>query len=152
MISILVFNIAEDSIISIYERWVWHIDNVNTSPFDFLVSGRTRRLTKAFSVFFSNIKYILFGWGLGLSEYYVNVEMDFLDLLYGIGSIGFLLITYLYLYFLIKNWRKTYWNKKTIFLIMVLIFFAGHVLFCGQSGMALGVMVLYMSVNNEKTS
>lgn len=141
-----IFNIQIQDII---QRLLWQRKYVSVSSFDFLTSGRIRRIGQGFSMFMENPLYILSGWGLGLSILHIGIEMDFIDLFFGVGVIGFVYIMAIYIIFYFRKCEKNYWNKCVLLIAAILCCFAGHILYYGQSGMALGVLFLFLFINKS---
>ena len=137
----------------IIQRLLWQREYASASNFDFLTSGRIRRIEQGFLMFTENPLYILFGWGLGLSILHIGIEMDFIDLLFGVGIIGFICIMAIYSIFYFHRCEKNYWNNLALLTASILCCFAGHILYYGQSGMALGVLFLFLFINkNDKNN
>ena len=139
---------------AIYERWLFQ-RSISYSVTDFLFSMRLRRLEDAFNIYMDG-NYLMFGWGLGGElAGFPNMEMDFLDILFRMGIIGFLYVILFYGKEVIKVARKNMWGLLIVCWSLALSFGAGHVLFYGQSGMMLAInfiFTLYIlkTKNNEK--
>lgn len=149
---IIAFSIFKEQILNIYNRWVWQRNVISTSSLDFLTSGRVRRIEEGLDIFSSNILYIVFGWGLGNSILHIGLEMDFLDLLFGVGIIGFMVIGIIYTRFLVCKCRFSFWNRLMLVTGIILCCFAGHIIYYGQSGMALGMLMSYIYLYGQKES
>lgn len=80
---------------SIFERWQYQ-KGLSHSTVDFLFSMRLRRLEDAISIFVNGF-YLLLGWGFaGEANGFPNMEMDFLDLLFRTGLVGFCIVCMFY--------------------------------------------------------
>lgn len=134
----------------IFERWKYQ-RGLSYSTVDFLFSMRLRRWKDAVTTF-TNGFHIVFGWGLGGEQAgFPNLEMDFFDLLFRTGLIGFCYIC-VYYYRKVKVISKNnLWGLLILLWSLVLSFGAGHVLFYGQSGMMLAISFVYASlIGGEK--
>lgn len=139
--------IFAENITNIYQRWVYGIHkNSNKSVIYFLTSGRIDRIVPAWEKFTSGryaIVQQLFGWGLGgVNHGQANCEMDFFDLLYGSGWIGFITIMFIYKY-MVKKIRRSFWAGIILIFVFVLSFAGGHVLYAGLGGMSLSIALVY---------
>lgn len=141
--------IFREQISAIFERWLWQRKFVSTSVLDFLLSNRMRRWEGALRTFL-NGGYVLFGWGFGGElAGFANMEMDWFDLLFRTGIIGFLSIVSFYSWYFKKYVDKSLFSISIIFWSIILSFGAGHVLFYGQSGMMLAILFA-MNTNFHK--
>lgn len=151
LIGIITYNLLYEFLIDNFNRWIWQKNYVSRSTLDFLSSGRINRIKAGFEIFINNPWYFIFGWGIGLSYLYVNTEMDFFDMLFGLGIINFIIIMIIYGNCLFRKCRilkNGFWNKLIIVTTVILCLFAGHVLYYGQSGMALGILIVFIYVNS----
>lgn len=127
---------------SIFERWQYQ-KGLSHSTVDFLFSMRLRRLKDAISIF-ANGFYLLLGWGFGgEANGFPNMEMDFLDLLFRTGLLGFCIVCIFYVRKFCDVSKKSLWGALIIIWSIALSFGAGHVLFYGQSGMMLAFNYIY---------
>lgn len=132
--------IFKEQISAIWVRWIWQRKFVSTSAMDFLLSNRLRRWEGAFRTFIEG-GYVILGWGFGGElAGFANMEMDWFDLLFRTGLIGFSGIAIFYFWYFKKYTCKMLLPMFIIFWSMVLVFGAGHVLFYGQSGMMLAML------------
>lgn len=145
------YQIFKDQIMQIYERWMWQLKYASTSSLDFLTSNRIRRISGGFDLFLhGRVWYPFLGWGLGGEIVGMpNMEMDFLDLLFRTGIVGFSLVILFYYTFWKKNVIKNYWNNWILIWAAAVSFGAGHVLFYGQSGMAFALLFIFCTVHNS---
>lgn len=136
---------------SILERWFFQ-RQLSTSAADFLFSMRLRRLQDSVDTFLSQPYYLFTGWGFGgeLSGF-PNMEMDFLDLLFRTGILGFVYIVIFYGKRVLKAFRHNRFGFIVLLWSIALSFGAGHVLFYGQSGMALAVNFIWVSCSYNKS-
>ena len=134
----------------IFERWYYQ-RQLSYSTTDFLFSMRLRRIEEAFEIFFSGI-YFPFGWGFGGELAGLpNVEMDFLDLLFRTGIVGFVFVVGFYFTAIRSFLFKNMWGTIIAIWSIALSFGAGHVLFYGQSGMMLALnMMVALVIYREK--
>lgn len=137
----------------ILERWEYGISKHEAEGvLFFLTSGRVARAELAWHNFInSDMGNILFGYGM-TSEFTIenNCEMDFIDLMFALGTVS-LLVTMLYY---IKFAKEIFITDKkvmvTVFMcLFILIFFGGHVLFAGLGGMSLSMILIYLYFRNR---
>ena len=84
------------------------------------------------------------GWGFaGEANGFPNMEMDFLDLLFRTGLVGFCIVCMFYVRKFCDVSKKSLWGALIIIWSIALSFGAGHVLFYGQSGMMLAFNYIY---------
>lgn len=135
----------------IFERWKYQ-QMLSYSTTDFLFSMRLRRLKNA-TIIFTNGFYLIFGWGFGGEQVgFPNMEMDFLDLLFRTGLVGFCCICIYYCIKLRIISKKNIWGMLILLWSFALSFGAGHVLFYGQSGVMFAINFIYTSLINEEKS
>ena len=126
---------------AVFERWFYQ-RGLSYSTTDFLFSMRLRRLEGALDIY-ANIRYLLFGWGLGGEMAgFPNMEMDFLDILFRMGIIGLFYVAAFYGREVIRIAPNNVWGLIIVGWSLALSFGAGHVLFYGQSGMMLAINFL----------
>lgn len=136
----------------IFERWRNSRIYISQSTIDFLSSGRLRRVDLCFNTWINNEWwYPIIGWGLGtIDRQRENMEMDFLDLLFRCGITGFTIIIAYYISLVKGKLRLDYWNVGILTTAIIIVFFAGHTLFGGASGMALGILIIYCLNRSKK--
>ena len=134
-----------DNVNDIFNRWENNRIYISKSTLDFLSSGRLRRVNGCFKTWlYTKWWYPIIGWGLGtIDRQRENVEMDFLDLLFRSGIAGFITVLAYYISLTKKKLHLDYWNIGCLFTAVIIIFFAGHTLFGGASGMAFGILIIY---------
>lgn len=133
-----------DEINAIFERWMYQKNVFSYSLIDFLTSHRLRRFHGAWTSFIQGeIWYIPFGCGFG-AEYggFENMEMDGIDLFFRVGITGTVFVFIFYFRYFVWICKSNFWGFAIMFWMFLLSFGAGHVLFYGQSGMMLGIMVV----------
>lgn len=135
----------EPMVMEIFDRWQMLFTYSSTSTLDFLSSGRIRRIGQGFNTWLHyKWWYLYIGWGFGLTDSLrVNTEMDFLDLLFRSGLFGFATVVIYYFTLLRKRIKLDFWNTGILVVSFIMIFFAGHILFYGASGMALGILLIF---------
>lgn len=140
-------------------RWQWQ-KQISLSLSDFLFSMRLRKLDDALAQF-DGVITVLFGSGFANRRFeVVNMEMDFLDVLFRTGFLGFFFVISFYGWRMVDFFKKNFWGVMMTLWMLALSFGAGHVLFYGQSGMMLAVMFVlaksftkeYCFVNKESNS
>lgn len=148
----LVWNIFSEEINALIQRWLWLGANSSNSTMDFLTSNRIRRVSVGFDEWLNTKWWFPFiGWGLGGETVgYTNTEMDFLDLLLRMGIMGFLYVMTFYLLMIRGNIRFDFWNSCMMGMMVIIICFAGHVLFYGSSGMAMGVLLIFCMTRSKR--
>ena len=137
----------KDSLHAVYMRWLYgRQQNPDTSILFFLTSGRTSRIEGAWKAFHEgSLIQILFGWGLaGANNGRPNTEMDYFDLLFAVGWIGFIILMILYLLFL-RHIKTNFWTIPLLGLIFILVFAGGHVLYAGLGGMMYALIMVYLA-------
>lgn len=141
----LVWNIFESEILGLIERWRWLRVHSSNSAMDFLTSNRIRRIGRGFGIWINTRWWFpFFGWGFaGETVGFVNCEMDIVDLLFRTGLYGFVGVFAIYSLIIYRKIKWEFWNSIILMLALIMIFFAGHILFYGASGMALGVLIMY---------
>lgn len=149
------YHLFFDEINAIFERWMYQKDVVSYSLIDFLTSHRLRRFQAAWNSFIhGEIWYIPFGCGFGAElGGFENMEMDWIDILFRTGFLGTSFIIAFYLRCFLHISRNNFWGFVIMLWIFFLSFGAGHVLFYGQSGMMLGIMVVMcylIQIDNKK--
>ena len=153
-IAIIILGINFQNLISmtksITERWYYQ-KQLSYSTTDFLFSMRLRRFSNTWNAF-SDGFYFLTGWGFGKELSGIpNMEMDFLDLFFKTGIVGVIYISLFYIRRVLGKIKVNKYGFLVLVWSMLLAFGAGHVLFYGQSGMALAIIytyVLIISKNN----
>lgn len=137
----------KSSIMEIIYRWQYQKEITSTSLIDFLTSQRLRRLESATEIFWNEKWWYKFvGWGLGGEVVGLpNMEMDWLDLLFRTGAIGVVSIFIFYYRYWKRECRKTLIDLAIVMWAFALSFGAGHVVFYGQSGMMLAMIMLFTS-------
>lgn len=146
---LLVLEKVQSLTAGILGRWQYQ-RGLSYSITDFLFSMRLRKLQDAVELFL-NGNYFLVGWGLGNEQVgFPNLEMDFFDLLFKTGLLGFTIICFYYLMFFRKIYKKSIFGTLIVLWSIALSFGAGHVLFSGQSGMMLALTFIYVSQVNKK--
>ena len=112
-----------------------HRYNSSDSLINFVLSGRDNFLIEELN-YFLNSSAIFLLFGLGIS---VTVEMDFFDVLFNYGLIGFIII-YLFFAYVALSFRKKQNNSDSRFLLLVNILiiitslFVGHFVFSAMGG------------------
>ena len=137
----------KDSLYAVYMRWLYgRQQNPDASILFSLTSGRTSRIGGAWKTFHDgSLIQILFGWGLaGANNGRPNTEMDYFDLLFAVGWMGFIVIMVLYLLFL-KHIKNNFWTIPILGFIFILIFAGGHVLYGGLGGMMYALIMVYLA-------
>lgn len=132
------------SVQSIINRWIWQRTYNSGSLLDFLTSGRVLRIGNGFKAFFNQFSNIILGWGLdGMNVGHINIEMDFFDLLFGGGIVTTFCVVAIYILLWKNICKKTFWVYAIWIVAFGSSFLGGHVLFCGQSGMAMAILIVY---------
>ena len=113
-----------------------------------ITSGRTARIADSWREFSDGSACrFLFGWGLGgVNNGRINVEMDFIDLLYAVGLIGIVPVILLY-FRLIRTIRWDLWKIIAIVWTIILIAMGGHILYAALGGTMLSVLLIYLKVS-----
>ncbi len=153
----IILYLERDLFIELIDAWTWRFNNYIRGKYEneflsFLLSTRNIKLSKAFSVYYSQgIMGILFGTGsytFAVKNSLV-VEMDFFDLLFWQG-----LIFGLYLVRKLFGFIKKQWNifrpceKGLILTIVFLSFLSGHVLYAPSVTLVLTLFILN-AMNNK---
>ena len=141
-----------ETVDSILKRWEDNRIYISKSTLDFLSSGRLRRLSGCLKTWLNTEWwYPIIGWGLGtIDRQRENMEMDFLDLLFRSGITGFITVPAYYIFLTKKELHLDYWNIGCLIIAVIIVFFAGHTLFGGASGMALGILIIYCLNRSKK--
>lgn len=142
----------KDNLYAVYMRWIYGRQQYpGTSMLFSLTSGRTSRIEGAWKAFHDGPLFqILFGWGLaGANNGKPIIEMDYFDLFFAVGWIGFIIIMILYLLFL-KHIKKNFWKVPLLGLTFILIFAGGHVLYAGLGGMMYALIMVYLAQYSQE--
>lgn len=143
----LVFDEMQGMVKDIIERWDYQ-RNVNSySTIDFLFSHRLRRFDRAFEIFLNDkVWYPIIGWGFGAELLgFPNMEMDFFDVLFRTGVLGFVYIVGFYAKCVWNFGKTNFWKSMMLLWALALSLGAGHVIFYGQSGMMLAMFFTLVS-------
>lgn len=147
------YGLFYDEINAIFARWLYQKNTFSYSLIDFLTSHRLRRFDAAwYSFMHGKIWYIPLGCGFGAElAGFENMEMDWIDLFFRTGVLGTLFVSFFYIKHFVHICKKNFWGFAIMSWMMFLSFGAGHVLFYGQSGMMLGIMVVACYLLKEHT-
>lgn len=142
-------DVLQGMVRGILERWKYQ-RGFSVSIIDFMFSHRLRRYQNAISIFFSGV-YPITGWGMcGDLLGFPNMEMDFFDIMFKTGIPGAIYVLSFYANKIIYVSKKNMWGWIIDCWAFMFCFAAGHVLFYGQSGMMLAILMLYVNTFEKK--
>lgn len=146
------FVVNKDVIFSVIDNWKWIYANKYTDFASFMLSGRNYKIDDLANIVYqgNSINDFVLGANPGwiINELNLLVEMDFIDLFFGFGIVGCVLITVFYSKFFIKAIKKRdLFALSVLAIVMGNSFFAGHVLVAPMVNIVFILFCLYVEID-----
>lgn len=116
-----------------------------------LLSGRGIRLEEATQVMIVNWNWVNYFFG-GQDQTHILAEMDFFDLFFFFGIVGFSIIMILYFTSVFKFGLRVPYHLFFVTCYFLIAMFAGHFFTSAINGIYLFLVCLYFEVNNKQIS